>query len=97
MWMDLDVFPGGISDLKSGMQRSVVLNEKSHSWAAELAIPMKVLTAHFDPAAVWRTNFYRIEGSKEPRFYMAWQPTNTPAPNFHVPSAFGKLRFAAAP
>ena len=97
MWIDLNVFPGGISDLKSGMQRSVVLNEKSHSWAAELAIPMKALTAHFDPSLVWRANFYRIEGSKEPRFYMAWQPTHTPAPNFHVPSAFGKLRFAAAP
>ena len=96
MWIDLDVFPGGISDLKSGMQRSVVLNEKSHSWAAELAIPMKALTAHFDPSLVWRANFYRIEGSKEPRFYMASQPTHTPAPNFHVPSAFGKLRFAAA-
>jgi len=62
-----------------------------------LAIPMKALTAHFDPAAVWRANFYRIEGSKEPRFYMAWQPTRTSTPNFHVPSAFGKLRFAAAP
>jgi alpha-galactosidase len=97
MWIDLDVFPGGISDLKSGMQRSVVLNEKSHSWAAELAIPMKALTAHFDPAAVWRANFYRIEGSKEPRFYMAWQPTHTPTPNFHVPTAFGKLRFITTP
>src|SRR5213079_2139820 len=91
LW-DRDVFPGGISDLTSGMQRSVVLNEESHSWATELAIPMKALTAHFHPAAVWRANFYRIEGSKEPRFYMAWQPTRTPTPNFHVPSAFGKLR-----
>src|SRR2546422_5043839 len=97
MWVDLDVFPGGISDLKSGMQRSVVLNEKSHSWAAELAIPMKALTAHFDPAAVWRADFYRIEGSKEGRFYMAWQPTRTSIPNFHVPSAFCKLRVAAVP
>ena len=97
MWIDLDVFPGGISDLTSGMQRSVVLNEESHSWATELAIPMKALTAHFHPAAVWRANFYRIEGSKEPRFYMAWQPTRTPTPNFHVPSAFGKLSFAAEP
>ncbi|PYX06467.1 MAG: hypothetical protein DMG88_18390 [Acidobacteria bacterium] len=94
MWIDLDVFPGGISDLKSGMQRSVVLNERSHTWAAELAIPMKAVTPHFDPGAVWRANFYRIEGSKEPRSYMAWQPTHTPAPNFHVPSAFGKLRFS---
>jgi len=95
MWIDLDVFPGGISDLKSGMQRSVVMNEKSHTWVAELSIPMKALTSHFDPSAVWRANFYRIEGSREPRCYAAWQPTHTPAPNFHVPAAFGKLRFDA--
>lgn len=93
MWIDLDIFPGGLADLKSGMQRSVFLNKKSHSWAAELAIPMKSLAAQFDPRATWRANFYRIEGKKEPRTYMAWQPTNTPQPNFHVPSAFGKMRF----
>jgi hypothetical protein len=54
---------------------------------------MTALTANFDPAAVWRANFYRVEGPQEPRFYSAWQPTHTPQPNFHVPSAFGKLRF----
>jgi alpha-galactosidase len=94
MWVDLDIFPGGRSDLKSEMQRSVTLDEKSHVWTAELAIPMKSLTPHFDPTAVWRANFYRVEGRKEPRAYLAWQSTGTPQPNFHVPSAFGKMRFA---
>ena len=94
MWIDLDIFPGGLADLKSGMRRSVVLDEKSHVWTAELAIPMKSLTPHFDPTAAWRANFYRVEGEKEPRAYLAWQPTGTPQPNFHVPSAFGELRFA---
>ena len=94
MWVDLDIFPGGLADLKSGVQRSVVLNEKSRTWTAELAIPLKSLTTSFDPAAIWRVNFYRVEGRKEPRAYLAWQPTHTPQPNFHVPSAFGVLRFA---
>jgi alpha-galactosidase len=94
MWIDLEIFPGGLADLKSGMQRSVGLDEKSHVWTAELAMPMKSLTPHFDPAAVWRANFYRVEGTKDPRAYLAWQPTGTPQPNFHVPGAFGKLRFA---
>jgi hypothetical protein len=93
MWIDLDIFPGGRADLKSGLRRSVFLNEPAHVWAAELAIPMKALTAHFDPSAVWRANFYRVEGKKEPRAYLAWQPTNTPEPNFHVPSKFGSLKF----
>jgi alpha-galactosidase len=94
MWVDLDIFPGGLADLKSGLQRLVVRDEKSRVWTAELAIPMKSLTTKFDPSAIWRANFYRVEGRKEPRTYLAWQPTHTTQPNFHVPIAFGKLRFA---
>ena len=93
MWIDLDVFPGGIANLHSGMKSSVALNEKAHTWAAELAIPMKALTSRFDPKAEWRVNFYRVEGRQERRSYLAWQPTRTPEPNFHVPSAFGKMKF----
>jgi len=95
MWVDLDIFPGGRADLKSGLQRSVMLQEGSRTWIAELAIPMKSLTTKFDPAAIWRVNFYRVEGRNEPRAYLAWQPTHTPQPNFHVPSGFGRLRFVA--
>jgi len=95
MWVDLDIFPGGRADLKSGLQRSVMLQEGSRTWIAELAIPMKSLTTKFDPAAIWRVNFYRVEGRNEPRAYLAWQPTHTPQPNFHVPSGFVRLRFVA--
>jgi len=97
MWIDLDIFPGGLADLKSGLQRSVFIDHDSHTWTAELAIPLTAITSNFDPAAVWHANFYRIEGSKEPRTYLAWRPTNTPEPNFHVPSAFGTLRFEPPP
>jgi alpha-galactosidase len=95
MWIDLDIFPGGLADLKSGLKKSVVLDADGHRWTAELAIPLKALTPNFDPKAVWRANFYRVEGKNEPRAYMAWRPTGTAEPNFHVPSAFGRLRFAA--
>jgi alpha-galactosidase len=93
MWIDLDISPAGLADLKSGMQRSVILDEKRRMWAAELAIPIKSLTSHFDPTKIWRANFYRVEGVKEPRTYLAWQPTRTSQPNFHVPEAFGFLKF----
>ena len=33
---------------------------------------------------------YRMEG-KSPRLYLAWSPTRTAKPNFHVPDAFGTL------
>jgi alpha-galactosidase len=94
-WIDLAISPKGDTDLKSGLRRSVWLDEKARRWSAELAIPMKSLTANFDPTKVWRANFYRVEGPAEPRAYLAWQPTNSLKPNFHVPEAFGKLRFIA--
>ncbi|MFZ3266912.1 MAG: carbohydrate-binding family 9-like protein [Terriglobales bacterium] len=103
MWIDLDIVsrdiaPGdnvqqGLRDLRSGLTRAVWLDPEKRTWAAELAIPMTALTADFDPAVVWRANFYRVEGPRKPRFYSAWQPTNTPQPDFHVPAAFGKLCF----
>jgi alpha-galactosidase len=96
MWIDLDIAPGVKPNLNSGMTRSVFLDEKSHTWSAELAIPLHSLTAKFDPQAVWRVNFFRVEGKQEPRGYYAWQPTHTAQPNFHVPEAFGRMRFAGA-
>lgn len=95
-WIDLNISPEPLRDLKSGLQHSVWRDEQNHIWTAELGIPIKALVENFDPRAEWRANFYRIEGKKEPRFYSAWRPTNTPQPNFHVPSAFGHLRFADA-
>ena len=95
-WIDLDIGSGEKHDMKSGLRRRVILNEAAKTWVAEIALPMKYLVERFDPAASWRVNFYRVEGAAEPRFYSAWQPTRTPAPNFHVPEAFGELVFAAS-
>jgi alpha-galactosidase len=92
-WIDLAVSHGKIEELHSGLQRRVVIDEKSRTWTAEMALPMKCLTARFDPRISWRANFFRIEGEKEPRFYAAWSPTHSPKPNFHVPAAFGTLVF----
>jgi hypothetical protein len=41
----------------------------------------------------WRVNLFRCVGPDEATRYLAWRPTRTPEPNFHVPDAFGWLRF----
>jgi hypothetical protein len=94
MWIDLDISPNGRADLQSGLKRSVYLDRQAQTWTAELAIPLAAITKRFDPAHDWHVNFYRVEGAKEPRNYLAWQPTNTPEPNFHVPAVFGIMKFA---
>jgi alpha-galactosidase len=95
LWIDLEISPGGKRNPESKMHVQVVLNEKEKVWTADMAVPMRALAARFDPAKEWRINFFRVEGTKEPRFYSAWQPTFTPQPNFHVPEAFGRLQFAS--
>lgn len=92
-WIDLDIAPGGKRNLESGLKRRIQIDEENKIWDAELALPMRSLTARFDSSAVWRVNFFRVEGANEPRFYSAWQATGTPAPNFHVPERFGRLVF----
>lgn len=96
MWIDLDISPAGRRDPQTGMHSQVALRQTEHLWVADLALPMSVVARRFDPSAEWRVNFFRVEGASEPRFYSAWQPTKTPQPNFHVPEAFGRLRFERA-
>ena len=93
LWIDLGIRSSGKSILRSGLRRRVTVDERDKAWQAELALPMKSLTEHFDPEDTWRVNFYRVEGEGEPRFYSAWRLTGTPVPNFHVPESFGKLLF----
>jgi hypothetical protein len=75
------------------LRRRVKVDEQNKTWVAELALPMKNLTAQFDPRKAWSVNFFRVEGASEPRFYSAWRPTGTPVPNFHVPDRFDTLVF----
>ena len=44
---------------------------------------------------VWLGNLFRCVGKDPTRGYLAWQPTKTKEPSFHVPKAFGEFHFAA--
>ena len=92
-WIDLNISHGKPAEMRSGLRRRVRQDAQTRMWIAELCIPLKSLQSNFDPAREWRVNFFRVKGDKEPRFYSAWSPTNSPEPNFHVPAAFGKLAF----
>ncbi len=92
-WLDLDIHERRRSILFCDLASRVVVNPDAHIWTAEMGIPIKCMTAAFDPDGIWRLNFFRIEGPEPNRFYSAWQPTFTPKPDFHVPEFFGELRF----
>ena len=42
---------------------------------------------------VWLGNLFRCVGQGPTRGYLAWQPTETEKPNFHVPEKFGEFLF----
>jgi len=42
---------------------------------------------------IWLGNILRAMGSEPNRGYLAWSPTMTEKPNFHVPEKFGELEF----
>jgi alpha-galactosidase len=95
-WLDLDITPQGLHHIASGMRSLVNLDKSNQQWVDELEITMAALASSFDPAQTWRVNFFRCEGIDPYRFYGAWRPTGTPTPNFHVPEAFGSLRFVGS-
>jgi len=100
-WLDLDIHldPGAgerhKSDLHCDLGSRVTVDVHARVWVAELALPIRCLTKQFRPGKSWRVNFFRVEGQEPERFYSAWLPTHTPQPNFHVPEAFGELRFSS--
>jgi len=63
-------------------------------WTAELKIPVKnVSDRPLRPGDEWSLNLLRADGPPARRRYLAFWPTNTPTPDFHVPSRFGRIRF----
>jgi hypothetical protein len=64
----------------------------------EVVIAMRIPWEAFGRAAPragerWRANLFRCVGAGEGRGYLAWRPTYTEEPSFHVPAAFGWIRF----
>ena len=68
-----------------------VVRPATGGWRAEIALPWADACAG-DPPPVWRANFFRIERPRggEPEF-SCWSPTLAEPPDFHKPSAFGRL------
>ncbi|HEX3185840.1 MAG TPA: carbohydrate-binding family 9-like protein, partial [Pyrinomonadaceae bacterium] len=95
-WLDLGILvtPTGREtdwEYHSGMQVAARIEPQSVEIAIRIpwsdAIPKPV------KADVWRANVFRCVGPEAPERYLAWRPTRTPEPNYHVPEAFGMLRF----
>lgn len=70
-------------------------------WILELAIPFRNFekdAPHTPPrdGDTWRLNLNRAGGTTNAQ-YSTWSPVSSEKPNFHVPEAFGSVRFVNRP
>jgi alpha-galactosidase len=87
-WVDLAInFKGSVRETDFEFQSGMT---------EELTIAMRIPWSNVIPkperGVRWRANLFRCVGAGNER-YLAWQPTHTEEPNFHVPEVFGWLRF----
>ena len=96
-WLDLEIhqLPEKREtdfDYDSGMQSAAKIEKN------KIIMAMKISWSAFGktPKAndVWKGNLFRCVGSGATRGYLAWSPTETAKPNFHVPEAFGEFKFS---
>lgn len=66
------------------------VDREKHRVVIEMALRSMDVTRALVAGARLPFALYRMEG-KGPRQYLAWSPTRTAKPNFHVPEAFGTL------
>jgi cellulose/xylan binding protein with CBM9 domain len=94
-WVDLAInftAAGRETDFEfhSGMSAAAIVSEGVTTIA--MRIPWSDLIPKPQRGDAWRVNLFRCVGTGNER-YLAWRPTYTSEPNFHVPEVFGWLRF----
>lgn len=95
-WIDLAVHQmpdQRETDLKyqSGMKTAAKI-ENNKVWMA-IKIEWKAFGKTPKKGEIWKGNVFRCIGEGKTRGYLAWQPTLTKNPNFHVPEKFGEFEF----
>ena len=78
-------------DYKSGMESAAKIEKDKVIMA--IKVPWKALGKTPKAGDVWLGNLLRCVGTDPNRGYLAWQPTMTKEPNFHVPEKFGEFEF----
>jgi hypothetical protein len=78
-------------DYTSGMTSAATIEKDKIVMA--IKIPWEAFGARPRVGDVWLGNLFRCVGEGPIRGYLAWRPTETEMPNFHVPERFGEFRF----
>lgn len=80
---DLDYSSGVVTAARIGRDRVI----------SAIKVPWRAFGKKPIAGDKWRGNLFRCVGQDPTRGYLAWQPTLTEIPNFHVPERFGTFQF----
>lgn len=97
-WCDLRIDRARLHhdwEWRSGMKTAAAIDRRGSRWHALMAIPFACLGARPEVGQNWMGNLFRISRIEGERRYLAWSPTYTDRPNFHVPERFVRWRFSA--
>ena len=95
-WIDvaLRVAPDGrVADWNYHAGMTVAARIENDRVISAINIPWSAFDRRPLSGDEWRGNLYRCVGQDPTRGYLAWQPTHTPEPSFHIPSKFGCFKF----
>lgn len=95
-WIDLAIYQkpderitdwNYVSEMRSAakIEKNKIVMAMKIEWKAFGKIPKA--------GDVWLGNLFRCVGAGETRGYLAWSPTGTEQPAFHVPEKFGEFEF----
>jgi alpha-galactosidase len=95
-WIDLAIDYSGKErktdwDFRSEMESAAKLVDETVVMA--IKVPWSAFGVTPKSGDVWLGNLLRCVGRDPDRGYLAWQPTMTEKPNFHVPEKFGEFEF----
>lgn len=79
---------------KSGMKTAAQIHEDR--WCVAMAIPFSAFGITPQVGDEWDANLFRVSRLRGERQFLAYAPTFTETPSYHVPERFVKLKFVNA-
>lgn len=77
----------------SGLETAATIDQRAREWRALVRLPFDALGRRPSQGETWRANLYRIGRVEGVRYFLAYAPTGTVTPDFHVPERFASLVF----
>lgn len=77
----------------AGLETAAAIDHDLRQWHAVVRVPFTAFGGPPAPGDTWRANLFRIGRVDGVRQFLAFAPTGTPTPDFHVPAAFVPLVF----